>query len=126
MMDSVVYTCIVCPKSCKINVAAMEDGTLNITGNQCLRGQEHAVNEHHNPKRMVTTVIRINGAKLRCLPVISTDEVPKERLRDCLLEIYEIQVEAPVKAGEAIINNICNTGVDIVAARSLKARCKIQ
>ena len=38
------YTCIVCPRSCRITVEE-KDGELVITGNTCKRGYEFAKNE---------------------------------------------------------------------------------
>ena len=112
------YTCIVCPVSCHITVEE-KDGELIITGNQCKRGERHARNEHLSPKRMLTTTVAIEGGVLRRLPVISSEEIPKEKLGDCLKELYKIKLKAPVTCGEIIVENILGTGIHILASRTL-------
>jgi len=37
-----------------------------------------------------------------------------------MAEINKVKVNAPIKMGEVIIKNILNTGVDIIASRSMK------
>ncbi len=112
-------TCIVCPTSCRIQITGTMDEP-EITGYTCKRGLEHARNELYCPMRMLTSTVKILGAKFRVMPVISTKEVPKDKMKDCLEEIYRIQVTAPVQEGDIIIRDICHTGADIVAARSMK------
>lgn len=112
------YTCIVCPVSCRITVEE-KDGDLVITGNQCKRGERHARNEHLSPKRMLTTTVAVEGGVLPRLPVISSEEIPRERLGECLKELYKIKIKAPVTCGEIIVENILETGVDIKASRTL-------
>ena len=51
---------------------------------------------------------------------MSTGEIPKDTITKCLEQLYTITVTAPVKRGQVIAANICGTGVDIVASRSMK------
>lgn len=111
-------TCIICPMSCQMKVEEIE-GKLIVTGNNCPRGKEHAINEYTSPKRMLTTTISISGGLLSRLPVISNHEIPKEKIFDCLIELYNINVTAPFYEGDVIIHNICGTDTDIVAARTM-------
>ena len=115
------YTCIVCPVSCKITVEE-KDGELVITGNSCKRGYEHAKNEYTNPKRMLTTTVKVTGGVLPRIPVISTQEVPKDKLEDCLKVLYELELKAPVQYGQIICETILGTGVEIKASRTLLAK----
>lgn len=110
------YTCIVCPRSCDL-VLEEKDGNITVTGNGCNRGEEYARNEYLHPRRMLTTTVKLTGSELRCLPVISSDSVPKEKLADCLEYLYGLEIEAPVKLHDVIAANILDTGVDILAAR---------
>lgn len=113
--------CTVCPASCRLTVNK-ENGELLVSGNGCKRGIEHGINEYSNPMRMLTSTLAIKGGTLPRLPVIATGEVPKELLRDCLDVVYNTQVKAPVNCGDVLINNICGTGVDIVASRTMKTK----
>jgi CxxC motif-containing protein len=68
---------------------------------------------------MITTSVRIEGARISLLPVIGTGPVQKERLRDCLGLLYKISVKSPVKMGDVIVRDILGSGIDVVAARNL-------
>lgn len=110
------YTCIVCPRSCTLTVEE-KDGICTVTGHSCKRGEEYGKNEYTNPKRMLTTTVKIKGSNLRILPVVSSDAVPKEKLLDCLDYLYGLEIEAPVKLHDVVLENILDTGVSILAAR---------
>lgn len=113
-------TCIGCPSSCRIWVTGtMEEPEF--AGYTCKRGLEHAKNELYRPMRMLTSTVKLTGGKFRVMPVISTKEVPKDKMSDCLEQIYRVEAAAPVQEGDVIISNICGTGADIVAARSMRA-----
>ena len=115
------FVCTVCPSSCRLRVTE-ENGELSVTGNACKRGDEHGKNEFTNPMRMLTSTVAITGGTLPRLSVISTGEVPKGKLKDCLTEVYGARVQAPVACGQVLIENICGTGADIVASRSMKLK----
>ena len=113
------YTCTVCPMSCDI-VLKDDGGQITVTGNTCKRGEAYARSEYKDPRRMITTTVRVSGADMARLPVIGTEPVPKAVLSECLNLLYETEVNAPVKAGDVIIKDILGTGTDVVAARTLK------
>lgn len=112
------YTCIVCPMSCRITVEDTETG-FTVAGNTCARGKEYAVSEHTLPKRMITTTVKVENGMLRRLPVVSSAPVPKKLWGECLKQIYTVCVQAPVQYGEVILHDVCGTGVDIMASRSV-------
>lgn len=115
------FTCIVCPSSCRITVTD-DGGSLSTIGNTCERGREYACNEYLDPQRILTTTVVIeNGVKNR-LPVITEKEIPKTALRQCIQKLYEVRAKAPVKEGDVIAENICNTGVNVIASRSMEAK----
>ena len=112
------YVCIVCPNSCHLTVTD-EDGEIKVTGNSCKRGKEHGIAEFTRPMRMLTSTVAITGALLPRLSVVSTGVVPKDQVKDCLRDIYAVQVKAPVRCGDVIIKDIQHTGVDIVASKTM-------
>jgi CxxC motif-containing protein len=61
----------------------------------------------------------LRGGPIKRLPVISSAEIPKTMMSQCLDTLYRIKVNAPVKMGDIIVSDICGAGVDIVAARSV-------
>lgn len=110
------YTCIVCPRSCDL-ILEEEKEQISVTGNCCKRGEEYARNEYRHPMRMITTTVKLKNALNRTLPVISSASVPRELLKDCLDYLYNLEIEAPVKLHEVIVDNILDTGVKVIAAR---------
>ena len=113
------YTCIICPQSCRLLLTQQPDGTYTITGNRCKRGEAYAINEHTRPVRMLTTTVGTQNSPLRRLPVISSGPVPKDKLYACLDLLYTQTAKAPMEMGDILMKNILDTGVDIMAARSL-------
>ncbi|PKP55091.1 molybdopterin oxidoreductase, partial [Candidatus Atribacteria bacterium HGW-Atribacteria-1] len=46
--------------------------------------------------------------------------IPKRLLLKAMAEIAEIEVEAPIKIGQTIKDNLMGTGVSLVATRDIK------
>lgn len=115
------YICIVCPNSCTLEVTD-DNGKLTVEGARCKLGISHGKKEYTNPERMLTSTINITGGIHKRLPIISVGEIPKDKIKECLEVLYSKTVKAPVKCEDIIEHNICGTGVDIVASRSMKAR----
>lgn len=109
------FICIECPKGCHLKV----DDELNVTGNTCPRGLKYAINEITCPKRVITSTVVIKSKLVSRLPVMSENELPKEKMFDVINEIAKIRLEAPVKCRDVIIENVCGTGVNIIATRTI-------
>jgi CxxC motif-containing protein len=109
------FICIECPKGCHLKV----DDELNVTGNTCPRGLKYAINEITCPKRVITSTVVIKSKLVSRLPVMSENELPKEKMFDVVNEIAKIRLEAPVKCRDVIIENVCDTGVNIIATRTI-------
>ncbi len=109
------FICIECPKGCHLKV----DDELNVTGNTCPRGLKYAINEITCPKRVITSTVVIKSKLVSRLPVMSENELPKEKMFDVVNEIAKIRLEAPVKCRDVIIENVCGTGVNIIATRTI-------
>ena len=112
--------CVNCPMSCRLTVQ-MEDGkVVSVTGNSCPRGKAYAESECTCPSRILTTTVRIFGGIHRVIPVISEREIPLAKMMDAMDALRSVQVQAPVKVGDVILENILDTGVNIVASRSME------
>jgi len=122
MSEKYTYTCIVCPVSCRVTITENEKGEFTVEGNTCKRGEKFAYNEHTDPRRMLTSTVKIEGGELPRLPVISNAEVPKRELKECLELLYGMEVKAPVKCGDVVMSDIRGLGVDIVASRSMEKK----
>ena len=113
-------TCIICPLGCSIDMKVEKGEIIHISGNDCKRGIDFAQTEFHNPQRMVTTIVTLNGGEYAFLPVISESEIPKKDLRDCIHMLQKIKVKAPIKMGDIVVENILGTGINIIAAKTAK------
>ncbi|OPJ56017.1 DUF1667 domain-containing protein [Alkalithermobacter paradoxus] len=112
--------CIVCPIGCRMSIEKTDSKDYKVSLNKCKRGEKYAIEEVTNPKRMITTTVRINNGQLRLIPVKTKDAVPKEMIFEIMEYLDDIVVEAPIKLGDIIVENILNTGVDIVATRNME------
>ena len=84
-----------------------------ISGATCKRGEAYAQAELTDPRRTLTTTMRVMGAGL--VPVKSSVALPKALLEPSMDVINAVQAKAPVKPGDVLIADILGTGVDIVA-----------
>ncbi|MDD6012911.1 MAG: DUF1667 domain-containing protein [Oscillospiraceae bacterium] len=108
--------CVSCPLGCMLSVELSEKGeVISVTGNTCPRGKKYAEDECTNPVRMLTSTVKVNGGKLAVVPVKTSVPIPKGKMFDCMKVINNEVVDAPVRMGDVIICNICDTGADIVA-----------
>ena len=118
-METKVMNCIMCPMGCEMTVTLENGKFAGVTGNSCPRGARYAESEVTDPRRMLTTTVRIKGGLLPLLPVVSADVLPKEKIADCAGHLRNVVVEAPVQAGDVIVPDILGLGVDIVASRDM-------
>ena len=105
--------CIGCPMGCMITAKKKEDGSLDITGNTCPKGEAYARSEMTAPVRMVTSFVYLQDGKV--VPVKTAGEIPKEKIAACMEEVRNTMVKAPVKTGDVLITNVAGTGIDIIA-----------
>ncbi|HHV59469.1 MAG TPA: DUF1667 domain-containing protein [Clostridiaceae bacterium] len=111
--------CIICPRGCHITVTGEGQNIQSIEGAMCKRGKEYATSEFTNPVRILTTTVKINDRKDDLLPVRSKDPISKDKLFECMEIIRKTTVNSPVKCHDVVINDICGTGVDIVATKDI-------
>ena len=114
------FTCIVCPKSCGVIVRPAGDA-LEVTGNECRRGAEYAENEYRHPMRAITSTVKVTGGIFPRMGVAGTKEVPREKLRDCLAEIYRLAVPAPVEEGQQVGRMVVTSGGEVLSELPLVA-----
>lgn len=112
--------CITCPRGCTIHVEYDKDRIIAMEGYTCKRGAEYAKNEILEPKRMVTSSVKIENAKYPVLPCKTNRPVRKDLMFDVMKEVCKIEAHAPVKQGEVLIKNVCGTDADIIATQTLE------
>ena len=113
--------CTICPLSCHIKLKIDEAGEITeISGAKCEKGEEYAVKEFKFPERVLTATVRTNNEFHPLLSVRSESLIPKKLLKECMIELANIEVSSPIRIGDVVLENICNTGVNIIATQSME------
>ncbi|MBR0381141.1 MAG: DUF1667 domain-containing protein [Eubacterium sp.] len=113
--------CIRCPRGCSITLTHEDGNIISVTGNSCPRGDDYARSEFTAPVRTFTSTVKVTGGEFALCPVKTKGEIPKNMMTTLAKESCLVEVEAPVKIGDVIISNICDTGVDLIATRNVKS-----
>jgi CxxC motif-containing protein len=121
MTQTTHYLCIGCPLGCRLEVDARCGEVVEVRGHSCKRGIAFATQEHTDPRRFVTTTVRIDGGRLRRLPVKTEAAVPKGSVVALCRALHALTVEAPVTMGDVVLADALGTGVDVVATRDVAA-----
>ena len=50
---------------------------------------------------------------------MTENDIPKEKMFEVMEALNAVRVEVPVKCRDVVIENVCGTGVNIIATRSL-------
>ncbi len=116
------FICITCPRGCALDVTMEGEAVVKLEGNSCKRGIDYVTGELNDPRRMVTTTVRVRGGVHPLAPVYTESPIPKPRIFDLLAEIRKIELQAPVKFGDVVIENALGTGVNILASRNIPAK----
>lgn len=119
-MEKRELVCIRCPLGCMINVELENNEVKAVTGNTCKRGEEYAKKEVTAPTRTVTSTVKISEGDIPFVPVKTKEDIPKDKIFECMQEIRAVSVKAPVSIGDTIIENTAGTGIPVIAAKSVK------
>lgn len=118
------FICINCPLSCAVELLEEDGEVLGVRGNECGVGEKYAVNEFRDPRRRVTTTVRVRGGVLPVVPVATAAPVPKKLVREVVRALAGLELDAPVEMGQVVMPDVLGTGVDVVATRPLPAAGK--
>jgi CxxC motif-containing protein len=113
-----VIRCIICPTGCQIQ-AISKGSEIEFEGYTCKRGLEYAQQEFFEPKRILTTTIRVENGSLPLIPVRTDKPILKEKLKEALDKIAKTIVNAPIKMGDVLIENILGLESNVIASRNL-------
>ena len=118
-MKKVNLICIGCPLGCPLEVEMEGTEVMSVTGNTCKNGEKYARKELTNPTRIVTSTVRVTGGTLAMVSVKTASDIPKGRIFDCVRELKAIDLPAPVAIGDVVIENVCDTGVAVIATKNV-------
>ena len=123
-MSEKKITCVTCPLGCKLKINIENNKIVSISGSQCKKGIKFAEGEIKDPRRILTTTIKLKAqgrkeAPFNRLPVRSVAPAPKDKILEIIKEVRKIKVSPPIKMGDIIAKNIIGSGVDIIASMSV-------
>ncbi|RLF43438.1 MAG: molybdopterin oxidoreductase [Thermoplasmata archaeon] len=116
-MEIKKMTCILCPLGCRMEVSIEKNKIIRIEGNSCPRGEMYARQEVEAPSRIVISVVKCRDCNLPVISVKTEKPVPKERIREVIDSLAEVEVEPPVNVGDIIVEDVAGTGVNVIATR---------
>ncbi len=120
-LDTKKLTCICCPLGCSIEADMQGGSVVAVRGNGCPNGEKYAHTELTAPVRTLTSTVALvnNKSGMRLAPVRSSEPIPKDKLFDCMKEIANISVSAPVRIGDTVLQNAAGTGISIIITRDI-------
>lgn len=118
-MEKRELICIGCPMGCPLSVELDQGEVVSVRGNTCKRGEIYARKEVTNPTRIVTSTVVVEGGKLAAVSVKTREDIPKEKIFECMKALKGVKVQAPVHMGDVIVKNVAGTGVDVIATKSV-------
>ena len=120
-MERKELICIGCPLGCNLTVEMDGAQVVSVNGNTCKRGDDYARKELTDPRRIVTSTVPVAGGNLPVVSVKTATDIPKNKIRECLCALKGVTLTAPVQIGDVIVENVADTGVDVVATKYISA-----
>jgi CxxC motif-containing protein len=111
--------CITCPMGCTLEVTHDGKTITKVDGNQCKKGLGYAEGEITDPRRMVTTTVKVRGSRHPLVPVYTAAPIPKPLIFDLVKALRAMELDAPVRVGQVVVENALGTGVNILASRDM-------
>ena len=115
------YTCIICPNGCDIQ-PAQDSGEIVVSGALCSKGKQYVLQEMTDPRRTISSLARVDGGERQVVGVRLTAAIPKAKIAEVMGEIRKISLNAPVKRGQVVANNILGLGCDLITIDSCGIR----
>jgi CxxC motif-containing protein len=119
MMEQKELICIGCPLGCNLTVQMEGQEVVSVSGNTCKRGDDYARKEMTDPRRIVTSTVRVNGGILPVVSVKTASDIPKNKIAECLVQLKDVEISAPVHIGDVVLENVAQTGISIVATKAI-------
>ncbi len=86
------------------------------------RGKIYAEKECTNPTRILTISVNVENGEEDVVCVKTEKDIPKDKLMECVKILKNTTVKAPLKIGDVIVENIANTGVNVIATKCLNSK----
>lgn len=112
-------TCINCPLGCTLYVK-VEGSMIEVSGNSCPRGEIYGKSEVVRPVRMITTTLQVLNGKQAMVSCKTSEPVDKEKIFDVMKALKHRVIEAPVRIGDVLLENVADTHANIIATKTVK------
>jgi CxxC motif-containing protein len=115
--------CVICPNGCQLEADIEENHRIfvkEIRGHLCEKGPEWAEQELVNPMRTIASNIIIEQGDFPLVSVRTDSPIPLKKIFDVMKEIKAIRLEAPVKTGDILIENVSGLPCNIIATRNVQ------
>ena len=113
------FVCVVCPVGCEIDVIHDGSEIISMEGNKCEKSEEFVTQELIEPMRILTTTVRIQGARWPVIPVRTDKSVPKRLFPRIMRQLGRVKLQAPVNMLDVVVRDVMHTGANIIATRSM-------
>lgn len=110
---------------CSLTVELQNGLPVTVTGNTCKKGDEYARKEVTDPRRIVTSTMRLLGGTAPVVSCKTAFDIPKGSIFAVVEAIAHCTTAAPVTIGDVLLANVCGLGVDIVATKSVAKRGEV-
>ena len=124
-------TCIICPMGCQLEATVLDSSSsdsalpdttakkITVTGNSCKRGEQYAFTELTNPMRTLTCTVAVTGGTRPLVSARTKGEIPKSLLLRAMQYVKRLEIAAPVKTGDVIVEDFLQTGASLVACEDI-------
>lgn len=123
--ETLRFNCTTCPSECLLAVEVERDAdghvaeVRRVTGNSCPRGDKFAHQELTCPMRVLTTTVAVSGGDEALLPVRTAEAIPLELHAQAMNLIRDLVVNAPIRMGDVVQENLLNTNIDLIASMNI-------
>lgn len=100
-------TCTVCPNGCQVK---WDDMARAFVGNRCPRGADFALQEKENPKRTVTTTVKVKDGSQPLVAVRTKVPVAKGQVPQAMKELHDVSAGAEVRANDVVYTLSADAG----------------
>ncbi len=111
--------CITCPMGCTLEATHEGSTVLKVEGNNCKRGAQYVQAELTDPRRMVATTVKVQGGIHPLMPVHTAAPFPKPRIFELLDALRRVEIAAPVRMDQVVLENALDTGINVLASRDM-------
>lgn len=125
VIESLQFNCTTCPSECLLTVEVERDAdgavveVRSVAGNSCPRGDKFAHQELSCPMRVLTTTVAVSGGDETLLPVRTTEAIPLELHAQAMDLIRGLVVDAPIRMGDVVQEDLLGTNIDLVASMNI-------